>query len=62
MKKGRQRQIYINLELEKKAKEHCYEHDITMSSLIRTALEQYLGIEQEGMDSGSKKNVFAQNS
>ena len=39
---GKQRQIYMNKETEKKALQVCSLLDISMSALIRIALEEYI--------------------
>lgn len=40
--KGRARQVYMNLETEEKAKKICERYAISMSALIRIALEDYI--------------------
>lgn len=39
---GRPRQVYMNKEIEKKALEVCERHQVSMSTLIRLALEKYI--------------------
>lgn len=39
---GRPRQVYMNKEIEEKALEVCKRHAISMSKLIKLALEKYI--------------------
>ena len=39
---GRKRQVYIKSDVEEKALKYCKEHNISMSLLIRLAIEDYL--------------------
>lgn len=40
--KGRPRQVYMNTEVEKKALKVCEKEEISMSALIRIALEEHI--------------------
>lgn len=39
---GRKRQVYIKSDVEEKALEYCKKQNISMSLLIRLAIEEYL--------------------
>ena len=40
---GRKRQVYMKSDVEEKALDYCKKENVSMSMLIRMALEQYLG-------------------
>ena len=40
---GRKRQVYIKSDVESKALDYCHKENVSMSLLIRVALEEYLG-------------------
>lgn len=59
---GRQKQIYMNNETEKKALEACKQYGVSMSALICIALEDYMDrMKKEEISRGTTQNDVAKN-